>query len=217
MKEFFEEYGRVIVTVLIILGIVLVGYVIAGNGQNSAFGRFTSDVADSLSGQTNDILEKSTFNSMKMSGAQESIKWDDNTAFWYNGSGAKASTVMENNPMGGNVRRVTLTRDYSFDGETWIGAYSLLKLQKSDGTISEKLISGKKYKMYYYVRGQGVWVIGPEQAGLQVVSMTSEWQRVDNTFTANDNVHHAFVQYKRDSGKVGDFCDVSDVYIQEVK
>lgn len=217
MKAFFEEYGRTVVTVLIVLGIILVGYTIAGNGQNSAFGRFTSDVVDSLSGQTNDVLEKSTFNSVKMSGAQESIKWDDNTAFWYNGSGTKASTVEENNPMGGNVRRVTLTQDYSFDGETWSGANSLLKLQKSDGTISDRLVSGKKYKMYYYVRGQGKWLVGPEQGGWQVFSMTSEWQRVDNTFTANDDVHHAFVQYRKGDGKVGDFCDVSDVYIQEVK
>ena len=59
MKEFFEEYGRVIVTVLIILGIVLVGYVIAGNGNNSAFGKFTADVVESLSGQANSLLADS--------------------------------------------------------------------------------------------------------------------------------------------------------------
>lgn len=59
MKEFFEEYGRTIVTVLIILGIILVGYTIAGNGRQSAFGRFTTDVVDSLSGQAGSLIKGS--------------------------------------------------------------------------------------------------------------------------------------------------------------
>ena len=59
MKAFFEEYGRVIVTVLIILGIILVGYTIAGNGQNSAFGRFTTDIVDSLTRQASGIIKDS--------------------------------------------------------------------------------------------------------------------------------------------------------------
>ena len=59
MKSFFEEYGRVIVTVLIILGIILVGYVIAGNGQNSAFGRFTTATVDSLTGQASSLIQDS--------------------------------------------------------------------------------------------------------------------------------------------------------------
>lgn len=60
MKEFFEEYGRTIVTVLIILGIILVGYTIAGNGTKSALGRFATATVDSLSGQTSSILRDST-------------------------------------------------------------------------------------------------------------------------------------------------------------
>lgn len=59
MKEFFEEYGRTIVTVLIILGIILVGYVIAGNGRTSAFGKFTTDVVDSLSYQADSLIKDS--------------------------------------------------------------------------------------------------------------------------------------------------------------
>lgn len=62
MKAFFEEYGRTIVTVLIILGIILVGYTLAGNGKTSAFGRFTSDIVDSLSGQANSLLKDSPEN-----------------------------------------------------------------------------------------------------------------------------------------------------------
>ncbi|GEM_PF-4371118 len=57
MKEFFEEYGRVIVTVLIILGIILVGYVIAGNGKTSAFGRFTSNIVDTLTRQDSSLIK----------------------------------------------------------------------------------------------------------------------------------------------------------------
>lgn len=57
MKDFFEEYGRTIVTVLIILGIILIGYTIGGNGKSSAFGRFTAEVADSMSGQANNIID----------------------------------------------------------------------------------------------------------------------------------------------------------------
>lgn len=59
MKEFFEEYGRTIVTVLIILGIILVGYTIAGNGQNSAFGKFTTATVDSLTGQASSLIKDS--------------------------------------------------------------------------------------------------------------------------------------------------------------
>lgn len=59
MKDFFEEYGRTIVTVLIILGITLVGYTIAGNGTKSALGRFTANITDSLSSQTNSLLADS--------------------------------------------------------------------------------------------------------------------------------------------------------------
>lgn len=58
MKAFFEEYGRTIVTVLIILGIILVGYAIAGNGKTSAFGKFTAAVVDNLDGQTNKTIDK---------------------------------------------------------------------------------------------------------------------------------------------------------------
>lgn len=60
MKEFFEEYGRTIVTVLIILGIILVGYVIAGNGKTSAFGRFTSNIVDTLTRQDSSLIKGST-------------------------------------------------------------------------------------------------------------------------------------------------------------
>ena len=57
MKEFFEEYGRTVVTVLIILGIILVGYVIAGNGKTSAFGRFTSNIVDTLTRQDSSLIK----------------------------------------------------------------------------------------------------------------------------------------------------------------
>lgn len=57
MKEFFEEYGRIVVTVLIILGIILVGYVIAGNGKTSAFGRFTSNIVDTLTRQDSSLIK----------------------------------------------------------------------------------------------------------------------------------------------------------------
>lgn len=59
MKSFFEEYGRVIVTVLIVLGIILVGYTIAGNGQNSAFGKFTTATVDSLTSQASSLVKDS--------------------------------------------------------------------------------------------------------------------------------------------------------------
>lgn len=58
MKAFFEEYGRTVVTVLIVLGIILVGYTIAGNGKTSAFGKFTAAVVDSLDGQVNKVTDK---------------------------------------------------------------------------------------------------------------------------------------------------------------
>lgn len=56
MKEFFEEYGGVIVTVLIILGIILVGYVLAGNGTNSALGKAVNHFVESMSNQANKVL-----------------------------------------------------------------------------------------------------------------------------------------------------------------
>ena len=57
MKEFFLFYGRTVVTVLIILGIILVGYVIAGNGKTSAFGRFTSNIVDTLTRQDSSLIK----------------------------------------------------------------------------------------------------------------------------------------------------------------
>lgn len=59
MKAFFEEYGRTIVTVLIILGIILIGYIIGGNGTMSTFGRFTTSVVDSLTSQASCIIKDS--------------------------------------------------------------------------------------------------------------------------------------------------------------
>lgn len=80
MKSFFEEYGRVIVTVLIILGIILVGYTIAGNGRNSAFGRFTTATVDSLTGQASSLLKDSASFIEKKTSMSSVIMTDDKKA-----------------------------------------------------------------------------------------------------------------------------------------
>ena len=217
MKAFFEEYGRVIVTVLIILGIILVGYVIAGNGQNSAFGKFTTATVDSLSGQANDVLEKGSFNNWKLSNskAQEIFAWGDDTVFRYNADSVnfvKGSVISENNPVGGKVKRVTVTHDFK---KRSAGIFSAITDGK--GSINN-LQTGRKYNIYYYARGQGEWVVGPERGGADLINLTSRWQRIDKTFTADDNPHSAFIQYAAESGaKTGDYCDVTNVYMQEVK
>lgn len=220
MKSFFEEYGRVIVTVLIILGIILVGYTIAGNGQNSAFGKFTTATVDSLSGQANDVLEKGSFNNWKLSNskAQEIFSWGDDTVLRYNANSdansvnfVKGSVISENNPVGGKVKRVTVTHDFK---KRSIGIFTSI----SEGKGINNLQTGKKYNVYYYVRGQGEWFVGPERGGAELISLTSKWQRVDKTFTADDGPFSSFLQYATDSGaKTGDYCDVTNVYMQEVK
>ena len=68
MKEFFEEYGGVIVTVLIILGIILVGYVLAGNGQNSALGKAVNHFVESMSNQANNVLTSTETSQAKTTG-----------------------------------------------------------------------------------------------------------------------------------------------------
>ena len=57
MKEFFEEYGGVIVTVLIILGIILIGYFVAGNGMNSSMGISVRRYITSMANQANKVLD----------------------------------------------------------------------------------------------------------------------------------------------------------------
>ena len=99
MKEFFEEYGRVIVTVLIILGIILVGYTIAGNGENSAFGKFTTATVDSLSGQANNLLKGS------IGDLERGASYDTKEIHQY--SGAYGCTV-ESSENGG-IKTVTVT------------------------------------------------------------------------------------------------------------
>ncbi|GEM_PF-4990194 len=219
MKEFFEEYGRTIVTVLIILGIILVGYVIAGNGRNSAFGTFTSDVVDSLSGQANDILEKSSFNSWKIgnSDVQDAIEWNDTIASTTIKNSVptdkvKVENIVTANPMSGMVHRVTL-KETSSDTDA-IGSFSRIKIKKADGTLSDALENGKKYRLLFYIRGEGTWNAGLEQASPKTYDLTEKWQKVSYEFTASKGLH-AFIQYRTNGGKAGDYCDVTGVYISE--
>lgn len=62
---------------------------------------------------------------------------------------------------------------------------------------SAKLTVGKQYSWSIYIKSnQNVSLnIGSEQGGRKVVNVTSSWQRVTHTFTANDSSYYAFVFY----------------------
>ena len=142
MKEFFEEYGKVIVTVLIILGIILVGYTIAGNGENSAFGRFTTATVDSLDSQTNRTIDvinndkaKLIEDSAKFSGGVQSNKY----------TGGTASMKQKEKGNGFDVSVVGKSDGYSFYDN-----YAVTKTQ-----APEKIPFGKTSVLSFDVDGQG--------------------------------------------------------------
>lgn len=221
MKAFFEEYGRAIMTVLVILGIILVGYVIAGNGAKSALGRFTANVTDSLSRQANNVLE-SSLQGWKAShpSAQNIVRWDS-TKIFKNGvaSTVKWSVAESNNPMHGCAIRAELIDAADLPS----GPYTMLNVKTEDGSSGDTLQPGKHYSIFYYVRGKGKWLIGPEQDNWNSpIELKSSWMRINRSFKARPegtDTFKAFIMYGVNTdgkfGAPGNWCEVSDVYISE--
>ncbi len=86
-------------------------------------------------------------------------------------------------------------------------------------TGHSKLTSGKQYTWSVYVKASSnkTLSIGQEQGGNKTVNVTTSWQRVTHTFTANDNQYIAFVFYvtSGSSWTAGDKLYVHSLEINE--
>ena len=67
MKEFFEEYGSVIVAVIAVVGLVAVVYFLVGSGSGSV-------LADKVKGWLNSLSDSASKKITKVDGATDDIK-----------------------------------------------------------------------------------------------------------------------------------------------
>lgn len=97
----------------------------------------------------------------------------------------------------------------------------------ADGTVKRALTEGKKYVLFCYAKGKGRWMIGDEQNGENIRNAASgvheytlsenSWTKVEQVFTAGtESEYTAFIQYSH-LPSVGDYCDVTDVFIAEIQ
>ena len=79
---------------------------------------------------------------------------------------------------------------------------------------SDKLTSGKTYTWSVYVKASSnkKLLIGAEQGGQVNINVTTSWQRITHTFTANDNSLKAFVFYLNGSS----WDDGDELYVHSL-
>ena len=124
----------------------------------------------------------------------------------------------------GKVHRVKITKTLT-GTHNHAGWYCFPYWTTASGSTQLYLTAGKQYVLTCYAKGKGKWIIGDEQDAanwardserLYTLSENS-WTKVEQVFTANtESAYHAFIQYAHNP-TAGDYCDVTDVFISEVK
>lgn len=209
------------------LGIILVGYTVAGNGTESSFGKFASATVDTLNEEAGYAKTFSAWTNSHRD-YQKILEWPNYFEKQGEATGVSAETAHSENPLGGNTLRVNLTDGYT--GNVLSGIYSPMKIKKKDGTYTNHLEPGKKYSICYYARGKGKWLITPEQNENSYLcyNLSNNWQLITDDFTTratNTSTYIMFIIYSEQEhhgssgekyGKAGDWCEVTDAYLAEI-